>query len=237
MSLEFKPNISVVKTNTKTNLKGGFNPDLSLLFNAAFGLTGRLISFPDATNKQGDKQPSINYPNIEQVSLDEAKKQSHLGTAILMPVEFKGGNYNVYNRDGDIVSKPFKTLLLHASTLVDFSRDKIKSRTRINGSNFSVTESYGHDDWQINMRGILLDIPGTSTTVEKSYLDQHNDLLEYEEIVDAIELVSSNDLFHEKGIDSIEINSISFTQIQGFPRALAFTIDANSTESIELILK
>lgn len=210
-----------------------FKPDISVLLNAAFGLGGRFITFPEAKNVLEQGSPQIDFSALEIISKEEAVQLSYLGTPIIYPVMFKGGSYKIYNKDGEIVSKDLKDFRLPLATLVDFSRAKIKKKTRVSGSNSTVKELYGHDNWQIRIRGLCLNEPQHPQGAE-SFMDQHGRLLEFEELADSIEVIG--DLFKEKSIYRIDINDIDFPALQGKPEVLPFTMNCESDEPLELIL-
>lgn len=210
-----------------------FHPDISLLYNAAFGLVGRFITYPLARTVMEKEGAEINFPGVEIVSREEAIQLSYLGTPIMYPVTFKGGFYKVYNNKGEIIEKSLADFRLPLATLVDFQRVKIKQKTRVVGSNSSVKEMYGHDNWQIRIRGLCLDDP-KHPQLAQSFLDQHARLLEFEELADSIQV--EGDLFKEKSIYRLDINDISFPQLQGKPRVLPFEMTCESDEPLELIL-
>lgn len=210
-----------------------FHPDISLLYNAAFGLVGRFITYPLANAGVESSGADIVFPGVEMVTREEAIQLSYLGTPILYPVTFKGGFYKKYNNKGEIIDKSMADFRLPLATLVDFQRTKIKQKTRVAGSNSSVTEMYGHDNWQIRIRGLCLDDP-KHPQLAQSFLDQHARLLEFEELADSIDV--EGDLFKEKSIYKLIINDINFPQLQGKPKVLPFEMTCESDEPLELIL-
>jgi len=212
---------------------GAFQPDISLLYNAAFGLAGRFITYPLAKTLTEQSGADIIFPGVEVVSREEAIQLSYLGTPIIYPVTFKGGFYKVYNHQGEIIEKSLADFRLPLATLVDFQRVKIKQKTRVVGSKSSVKEVYGHENWQIRIRGLCLDDP-KHPQLATTYLDQHARLLEFEELADSIEV--EGDLFKEKSIYRLDINDINFPQLQGKPRVLPFEMTCESDEPLELIL-
>ena len=210
-----------------------FNADISLLINQAFGLGGRFVSYPEAMAASDVDPAEINFSGIDIVSRDEAIELSYLGTPIIYPVTLKGGVYKVYDSSGKIVEKKMTDFRLPLATIVDFSRSKIKQKTKIPGSMSSVKEMYGHDDWQIRIRGLCLDEPRHPQGLD-GFMDQHNKILEFEQLADSIDV--EGDLFKEKSIYKIDINQINFPQLQGKPRVLPFDFSCESDEPLELIL-
>jgi len=180
-----------------------------------------------------DTPEQINFSGVDIVSREEAIELSYLGTPIVYPVTLKGGIYKIYDAQGNIIEKTMTDFRLPLATIVDFSRDKIKQKTKVAGSMSSVKEMYGHDDWQIRIRGLCLDEPRHPHGLD-NFMDQHNRLLDFEELADSIEV--EGDLFKEKSIYRLDINQINFPQLQGKPRVLPFDMSCESDESLELIL-
>lgn len=224
-----------LNTNNLTNQAVGTATEfpLAMLFNAAFGISGVLRTFPEAKKELERQGSNINFDGIEIVSREEAIHMSYLGTPIVYPITFKSGNYKIYDATGKVVEKTMRDFRLPLATLVDFSRSKIKQVTRVVGSNSSVKEMYGHSDWQIRIRGLCLDDP-KHPQGDVSYLEQHARILEWEELADSIAVDS--DLFKERSVYRIDINSINLPQIQGKPRVLPFELACESDTPLELIL-
>lgn len=224
-----------LNTNELTNQAIGTSTEfpLAMLFNAAFGISGILRTFPEAKKELEQSGAKINFDGIELVSKEEAIQLSYLGTPIIYPITFKGDSYKVYDSTGNIVQKVMRDFRLPLATLVDFSRSKIKQKTRVVGSGSSVKEIYGHDDWQIRMRGLCLDDP-KHPQGDFTFLDQHARLLEWEALADSIRVES--DLFKERSVYRIDINEINLPQVQGKPRVLPFELSCESDEPLELVL-
>lgn len=199
-----------------------YSPDISQLFNAAFG-------FVPITYKVNQNQPTgakLSYGSLEVEEDVEAKKMSWMGTPIMFPVLFKGGTYRFYNAKSEIVEKTLKDFDLPPTTVVDFRRAKNITKTNVLGNNGTVKEIYGFDDWQIRIRGLCLDTP----TI-KAY-DIQSELLKWEQVVDSIEV--EGDLFLDKEIYRLTIEDIDFRQPQGKHNVIPFEITASSDEPIEI---
>lgn len=199
----------------------------------AFGVP-RPVTFPDAIAQENGSAPAIDYPGVDVVSREEAEELSALGTPIIFPITLVGGVYHIYNRMGDVAKTQVKDFRLPLSCLASFSRQKIKNSTRVVASKASVKEMYGHEDWQIRIRGICLADEGHPQGA-KTAMQQHNRLLEFEALADSIEIEGA--LFREKGIYRIDIDQISIDQLQGKPGVIPFNITATSDDPLELIVK
>lgn len=200
-----------------------FKPDISQLFNLAFGFIPITYKIDSASQKGAN----LIYPSIETQPVEAAKKMSWMGTPIMFPVVFKGGTYNYYNDLGEIVSKNRGDFDLPATTVVDFRRAKNITKTRMLGATGTVKEIYGFDDWQIRIRGLCLDTP-----TENAY-DLQNELLKWESIADSIEVLG--ELFLDKSIYRLTIEDIDFRQPQGRHNVVPFEITASSDQPIELV--
>ncbi len=203
-----------------------FSFDTSQALNAAFGLGASLITFD--SSHQHAARGLDNFPNASVVDFDNDNTKSYLGTPIAFPVTLLGGSYNYYN-DGQIRQKELGDLLLPATTIVDFRRSKIKRKTPISGGSGTVKELYGLDDWQIRIRGLMMDQDGKFP--EKTITQ----LLAFEGVTDAIGV--SGKLFNLLSIYSIDINEITLPQQPGYPNLRPFVIMAESTQPVELILR
>ncbi|MBV7268369.1 DUF6046 domain-containing protein [Winogradskyella luteola] len=199
-----------------------FKPDISQLFNAAFGFVPIVYKVNEGRQNNG----SANYQSIQTVEDEEAQKLSWMGTPIMFPVKFIGQQYQFYNQSGELENKSLKDFDLPPTTVVDFRRAKNITKTNVLGDNGTVKEIYGFDDWQIRIRGLCLDTP-----TEKAY-DLQNELLKWEAVVNSIEV--DGDLFIDKNIYRIAIEEIDFRQPQGRHNVIPFEITASSDQPIEL---
>lgn len=208
------------------------NYQIADLFKKAFGIEAISYAITTEHPKVGD----VKYQSIPVKSSEEAKKLSWMGTPVLFPMKFKGGDYQVYLPSGKLETKALNDFILPYTTLVDFSRAKNITKTPVLGNNGTVKEIYGFDDWKITIRGIFLDTPTMAA------YEQHKELLKWENIVDSIEVgnieheENKNDLFRDKSIYKLTIEDISFKQPQGKQNAIPFSINACSDEPLELAL-
>lgn len=200
--------------------------DIGKIFSAAFGISSPIyITRPI---RIGEQNPDISYSGVKMVEKAEAEKMSWLNTPIIFPVKFEAEVYKVYDLKGKLTEKEYADFWLPAATLIEFSRAKNITRTAVLGSNGTVKEIYGFDDWQIRMRGVCLPEP------DRTEKDQKEALLAWAEIAASIKV--DGDLFFEKGIDRIAISDVQFSQVQAKPEVIPFEITAISDQPIELIL-
>lgn len=202
-----------------------FKPDISQLFNLAFGFVpvryyvGSTV--PDHVDGAG-------YQSIPTKPVEDVKKMSWMGTPVMFPMKFKGGSYQYYKPSGVLDQKQLNDFELPFASVADFRRAKNITKTNVLGSNGTVKEIYGFDDWQVRIRGLCLDTP------QMSAYEQHKQLLKWEEIADSIEVVG--ELFKDKSIYRLTVEDFDFKQPQGKQNVIPFEITASSDEPLELVL-
>jgi len=200
--------------------------NISEIFQAAFGINSPIYMVNPI--EVGKSPNGINYTGVEWIAQPEAKKMSWLGTPIIHPITLKGGTHEVYNRFGKLIEKTLGDFEMPAATLCEFRRAKNITQTNVLGSNGTVKEIFGFDDWQISFKGVCLPEPG------RTEVEQKEMLLQLEKVAGRIEVIG--ELFDEKDINAIVISEVSFPQIQGKPRVIPFEINALSDEVIDLEL-
>ncbi|AOR29540.1 hypothetical protein FORMB_25230 [Formosa sp. Hel1_33_131] len=200
------------------------NFDIATLLSKAFGVNTANFVLPNDAPQNGD----ASYTSIPVKEKKEAKKMSWLGTPIIYPTVFKGSTYQYYKETGIIDDQALNDFNIPPATLIDFRRAKNITKTKILGSNGTVKEIYGFDDWQIRFRGLCLDTPQVSA------YEQHQELLKWENIADSIEVIG--ELFLDKSIYRLVIEDINFPQLEGKQNIIPFEIAAVSDAPLELIL-
>lgn len=202
-----------------------FNPDISQLFNLAFGFIP--VKYYVGSTVP-DKVDGALYQSVPTKPVEDVKKMSWMGTPVMFPMKFKGGSYQYYTPWGALQQKRLNDFELPYASVADFRRAKNITKTNVLGSNGTVKEIYGFDDWQIRIRGLCLDTP------EMSAYDQHKELLKWEDIADSIEVIGA--LFKDKSIYRITVEDFDFKQPQGKQNVIPFEITASSDEPLELVL-
>lgn len=199
--------------------------DIGQIFQLAFGINSPVY----LVNPIGfGRNYPIDYTGVEILTENEAEEESLFGTPIMFPIVFKEGTYQIYDAKGRLSGVNYDNFRLPAATLVDFSRAKNITRTNVLGSNGTVKEIFGFDDWKIRMRGICL------AEKDLSEKEQIEKILEWEQIAGSIEV--EGDLFKDKEIFSLVIEDINIKQLQAKPGVIPFEITASSDQAIELIL-
>lgn len=200
--------------------------NIAQLFDIAFGIKSIGAYKVDKVGNN-PKEIDFNYAGIQVVdSLDYATKLSSLGTPMIVPIKFKGKGYDVYNDFGEIVIDSFEDFYLPATTLVNFRRSKIISKTKVSAERGTVKELYGWDDWTIDIRGFCL--ADASHATAKTAKEQKNKLFEFDAIAGSIQVVS--ELFADFNIDNIVIEEMQFNQLRGKPGVIPFYLKCSSDE-------
>ena len=162
----------------------------------------------------------------------EVHRLSYLGTPIIYPVIFKGQKYRYYQDNGELDTIQLADFELPAVTLSSFSRKKNVSKTELTGGYGTVKEMYGFGDWQITIQGVCLRDPSHPTA--KTAMEQHNQILAFEKVAEAIPV--TGELYNEKGIDALVIESIKIGQLAGKPGVIPFTLNCIQDTPKELLV-
>lgn len=199
------------------------NYNIRQLFADAFGINAPIYRVPN----EPQRPVAISYQGIEALPENyTSESTSWMGTPILFAATFKGGTYNRYKHNGEMEAVTLNDLELPAATLFSFRRAKNIERTNLLGSNGTVKEIYGFDDWVIDVKGICLDEPNRTAH------EQYEALLQWERLADAIDI--SGYLFGQKQIEAVAMSDWSDNVVQGKPGTIPFSFQLYSDEAIEL---
>lgn len=154
--------------------------------------------------------------------------RSHLGTPVFFPMLLKGGSYDYFN-DGQIMQRNLADFTLPYTSTAEFNRQKIITKSKPNGRQGSVKELWSFDDWQISIRGLLID-----NDPQQFPQRQLESLLAFESLADSVEVVG--DLFNYLGIQRITIERIAISQVKGKPHVIPFLLECSSDEDLEIVI-
>lgn len=200
--------------------------NLSQLFKAAFGINSPIFITQPLSKEQKE---TFDYKGIEMITdYHKSEATSWMGTPIIGLLKFKGGTYKQYNSSGVLEDRQMPDFTLPPATLFSFRRAKNITKTNLLGSNGTVKEIFGFDDWIIEAKGLAIDTPEMSAT------DQIKTLGEWENLAASIEI--SGSLFTNKNIHAITIDDYKEESVQGSPGIIPFSMALSSDESIVLIL-
>jgi hypothetical protein len=197
------------------------------LFQQEFGVRPVI---PFKLPSKSEVPPNINLTGISTVQMTKHGVISALGTPVMFPVWFKGGNYNKYKRNGELVTVSINNdLLLPFTTMVDFSREKMVTETPAATGYGTVKETWAVDDWKVRIRGFIL-----SEETGKFNQRAIEDLLRFEELVDVIGVQGT--MFNLLDIQQILIKRIALPKTEGRPNVQPFIIEAKSDVPVQLII-
>ncbi|MRI64430.1 hypothetical protein EDM00_10600 [Ornithobacterium rhinotracheale] len=201
--------------------------NISQLFKLAFGVNNP-VYLVNPLNKPSYEEP-IYKPEVKEVSLKEAERLSQMGTPVIFPIMFEAGDYNFYDKDSRIVKKILADFHFPPATMVDFSRAKNITKTDVIGASGTIKEIYGLDDWSIRIRTLCI---ADKDMDEREY---ERRIIEWANVVQSIPV--QGDLFGQKNIDNIVIESIDITSVEASPKVIPIELNCVSDEPIEIILR
>lgn len=206
-----------------------FKPDISILLNYLYGVSQPVYTIPGS-----DPNSGIVFSGVETVPLDEASRKSQYGHPVMFPFSFKGKTYKTFSNTGELVDYHLPDFELPSSTLVEFTRSKKIQSTDISSGDGSILELVGFTNWMISIRGVCyLD---TSRANSKSAQEQYESLLAWEKVAGHVE-IASGDLFVDKGIYALVIESFRLAQVEGAGNSIIpFEMSCISDRPLELKL-
>ena len=138
--------------------------------------------------------------------------------------------YLAYGVDDKLVQREAFDFEFPVATIVDFDRPKNIVKEKTNGGKGSVKEIMGLDDWNISIRGIIVD--DDSRIGYKTAKQQQYALDRLSEIAGAIKVKGK--IFEERYISHIVIETPKFSAVQGKPGLIQYEIQATSDEAFLL---
>lgn len=204
--------------------------DVAQLFQLAFGVN--LPVFVPYPLLGAPPAPIYDFSGLQEMETfddyNDFDNLSYMGTPILFQTRLMAGNYKVYEK-GTLAYKSFETVWFPPATMFSFRRAKNIIRTNVLGSDGTVKEIFGFDDWIIDVKGLCLDEPG------KSARSQLRELLSFEKIADAVSVEGA--LFNTYDINRVCISDWSSNVPQGKPGVIAFECQLISDQDMEFQLK
>lgn len=205
--------------------------NITELYQTAFGIQQKMpVRFVQPNESKEQAIIVFDIPTIE--TPDEALELTDIGTPIVFPITFVGRKYKAYDTTGQLVDIQMEDFRLPASAFCEISRAKNATKTDISGATGSVKETYGLQDWSINIKGVLMNEPSHKSAT--TALQQKQIIKQWESLADSI--IVESDLLKNIDIYSLYIDSINFGQVAGSPSILSFTMQCYSDEPIEILL-
>ncbi|WP_066435568.1 DUF6046 domain-containing protein [Chryseobacterium sp. CCH4-E10] len=113
--------------------------------------------------------------------------------------------------------------------MINFSREKNLIETEVSGGDAVVVERWGTKPWNIEMRGILIDLHNRKYPTQKV-----EDLCRLFEVNDTLKV--EGDQFVEKNISRIYLKDVSITPVEGYMDTVQFTLAASSINEVSFTL-
>lgn len=177
-----------------------------------------------------EPEPVLNFTGIAPVVVVQGDERSYLGTPIFQPITFLGGVYNQLGtgaQQGQVLQASYNGWQLPATATAEFKRGKSITKTSPNGAAGSTKELWAFHDWDITIRGLILD--GQPNFFPAGLLRQ---LLSWEKVADAIEV--SGEMFGYLGIKRLVIEECNLGKVAGMPNVVPFQLQCVSDEDVIL---
>lgn len=113
--------------------------------------------------------------------------------------------------------------------MINFSREKNLIETEVSGGDNVVIERWGTKPWDIDIKGVLIDVENRKYPTEK--IEELCKFFEFNNIIRV-----DGQQFFEKNIDSIYLKSISITPVEGFQDTMQFSLSARSVKEVTYTL-
>lgn len=201
-----------------------FKYNIANLFQEAFGVNSPVFIPSD----RQQEEISYDYSGLKTIPAAKTEGISWMRTPIVFPVTFQGSEYNRYKASGELEKVRIQDFRLPPATLFSFRRAHNITRTQVLGSNGSVKEIYGFDDWIMDVKGLCLPEPNNSSAAQMSKL------LEWEKLADSFGLLGT--LFDQLDINAACISNFKRESLQGQPEVIPFSFQLIADEAAELIL-
>lgn len=113
--------------------------------------------------------------------------------------------------------------------MMNFSREKSLIETQVSGGDAIVIERWGTKPWNIEIRGVLIDVENRKYPSKK--IEQLCRLFEHNNTIAVI-----GQQFYEKNIKNIYLKDVSITPVEGFQDTMQFTLNASSINEVGFTL-
>lgn len=190
--------------------------NLLSLYSQVFNIKGVRFAIP----RTDRAEQAADYGSLQTLSKPNPKALSFLGTPIYEQITFKiplgSGNF----RDFTLTDWP----------LIDVSASKNIIKTPIKGRNGTVKEYINIDDYQITLRGILINYTGDAYPE-----DLVNDI--HQLFVVNAEMQVTTPLLNLLDVHNVVITNLKLPEVEGYNHIQPFIISAISDEPVELVIQ
>lgn len=182
--------------------------NLAARYAAAFGVIAASNAMSTVVANQEDNQYSVDVYDSEA--------SAHEDVGFYFNGKKLFFNPNLLGDDSTIFAPPL---------MMDFSREKNLIITDVSGGDSEVIERWGTKPWNIDIKGLLIDVSGRQYPTDKI-----EELCRFFDYNNVIEVVGQQ--FYEKNIDSIYVQSVSITPLEGFADTVQFSLTARSIKEV-----
>lgn len=191
--------------------------NLAARYAAAFGIMAVSNKINQAVVTREENQYKIDVyedfdPDFEAVTMSYRSSDQNIELKFAKMLESSG--------DGSIYAPPL---------MLGFSREKNLIETEVSGGDAVVIERWGTKPWQIDIRGILIDVEN-----RRYPSDKVDALCRFFENNSTIAVTGQQ--FIEKNIKSIYLKSVNITAVEGFQDTIQFTLSASSINEVNFTL-
>ena len=174
----------------------------------------------------------LDVPGIPVVQVQSETALSYLGTPVFHPITFQAGQYKalgIGDKQGQVLAVQMTDWALPHTATAEFNQAKTIAKSNPNATYGSVKELWAFQDWDITIRGLILD-NGTN-----AFPDQEvRKLLAWHKLTDSIEVVGA--MFTYLGIKRLVIDKLNISQVSGMPNVVPFQMQCSSDEAKELTI-
>lgn len=191
--------------------------NLAARYAAAFGIMAINNRINQAVITREENEYNIEVyedydPTSEEVTMSYGSAGNQIELKFAKMLEGSGG--------GSIYAPPL---------MINFSREKNLIETEVSGGDMVVIERWGTKPWNIDIRGILIDVENHRYPTEK--VDALCRFFEHNYTIRV-----KGQQFIEKNIKSIYLKDVSFTPVEGFQDTMQFTLSASSINEVNFTL-
>jgi hypothetical protein len=191
--------------------------NLVALYQSFFKITGKRFAIPSLA---AAREQSSGFDTLQTLAKPTAKALSILGTPIYEQINFKI----------PLANGGFRDYLLPDWPLLDVNVAKNIVKTPIKGKNGTVKEYINIDDYQITIRGIIINY-----TSEAYPEDLVNDLHQLFVVNKEMQVTSA--LLNLLDIHNVVITDLKLPEVEGYNNIQPYIISCISDEPVELLIQ
>ena len=186
--------------------------NLAARYAAAFGVIAASNAMTGVVANQDGNKYSVDVYDDQDRTFETVEFELN-GTKLLF-------NAMLLGDDSSIFAPPL---------MMDFAKEKSLIITDVSGGDAEVIERWGTKPWNIDIRGLLVDVSGRQYPTDK--IEQLCRFFDYNNIIEVV-----GKQFYEKNIDSIYIKSVNITPLEGFADTVQFSLTASSIKEVSWTL-